>query len=429
MVILTDYEQRMLDGEFGEFKQIALQKIVDYANALGAEELCEVKKATLYLGAHPYLETAGSDDYDVIFSKMYLCSDKTVPLGEMADCCFCQTCVAPCDQYQWESLYLSKEFFDRNRKYLELTRDAGVSITGSCTPYLVGWIPLKGEHFVTTESSNVVMCNSVFGACGNSDGIEAAAWSAVCGRTPKWGFHVPENRYGTIVFNIECAAETAVDWDIIGYTVGRKLPPHGVPVLQGNYPHPDIIRLKQCFAAMATTSGAEMCHIVGFTPEAPDLKTALGGKEPKAVITITEEDYRESLDMLCDRGESPINIVALGCPHYTLEEIRAAALYIKGKTFDPSVDFAIWTDYATREMASQNGYLKIVEAAGGQILSSACPLVIGHKYFKHAVGFVADGAKQAHYIRSELPKGTPVYYGDMFKCIDAAVRGSWKEVK
>ncbi len=428
MVKLTDYEQRMLNGEFGEFKQIALQRIYDYAKVLGAEELCEVKKATLYLGAHPYLETAGSDDYDTIFSKMYLCSDKTIPLGEMADCCCCQTCVAPCDQYQWEPLHLSKEFFDRNRKYLELTRDAGVSITGSCTPYLVGWIPLKGEHFVTTESSNGLMCNSVFGACGNSDGIEAAAWSAICGRTPKWGLHVPENRYGTVIFNIECPAETAVDWDVIGYTIGLKLPPHGVPVLQGNFPYPDIVRLKQFFAALATTSGAEMCHIVGFTPEAPDLKTALGGKEPKAVITITGEDYRQSFDMLCDKSEKPINIVTLGCPHYTLEEIRKAALYIKGKTFAPGIDFAIWTDYATREMANQNGYLEIVEKAGGQILTSGCPLVIGPKCFEHAVGFASDGAKQAHYIRSELPAGTPVYYGDMFKCIDAAVRGSWKEV-
>lgn len=31
MVRLTPYEQRMLDGEFGAAKQIALQNIIDYA--------------------------------------------------------------------------------------------------------------------------------------------------------------------------------------------------------------------------------------------------------------------------------------------------------------------------------------------------------------------------------------------------------------
>ena len=31
---------------------------------------------------------------------------------------------------------------------------------------------------------------------------------------------------------------------------------------------------------------------------------------------------------------------------------------------------------------------------------------------------------QAHYIRSETDAA--VYYGDMFKCIDAAVKGRWE---
>ena len=53
MVKLTEYEQRMLDGEFGEFKQRAIKKIVEYANALGAEELCTVTKATLCFGYQP----------------------------------------------------------------------------------------------------------------------------------------------------------------------------------------------------------------------------------------------------------------------------------------------------------------------------------------------------------------------------------------
>ena len=34
MIRLTPYEQRMLDGEFGAAKQVALQKIIDYAQIL-----------------------------------------------------------------------------------------------------------------------------------------------------------------------------------------------------------------------------------------------------------------------------------------------------------------------------------------------------------------------------------------------------------
>ena len=123
---------------------------------------------------------------------------------------------------EWEPLNLTKEFYDKNQRFLNLTKEKGVNIAGLRILNFTGWLPLYGEHFVTTESSNVLMCNAILGACGNSDGLEAAAWSAICGRTPKWGNHIKENRYGTHVFNIECATETALDWDVLGYTVGKN---------------------------------------------------------------------------------------------------------------------------------------------------------------------------------------------------------------
>ena len=424
MVKLTEQEQRMLQGEMGLFKQTALKKIVEYAEVLGAEELCEVTKATVYLGAHPYLDVVHSDNYDEIFSKMLLCSDETVPLGEFDSNCTSQTCVAPCDQFVWEPLNLTKELFDKNNYFLSLTRDAGVNIAGSCTPYFTGWLPLYGEHFVTTESSNVLMCNAILGACGNSDGLEAAAWSAICGRTPLWGNHVKENRLGTHVFYIECPSKTSLDWDIIGYTLGKMLPPHAVPVLAGNFARPDIVKLKQCFASLATTSGAEMCHIVGITPEAQTLEMALGGKEPKGVFHITQEDYDRSMSKLCDKGSGPVDFVTLGCPHYSLEEIREVALYLKGKRVKDGVKLMVWTDISTKGMADVNGFTKLIEEAGGYLLTSACPLVIGRSCHEKAVGMAMDGAKQAHYIRSETK--VPVYYGDKFRCIDAAVLGRWE---
>lgn len=426
MVKLTTYEKDMLEGKMGRFKQIALQNIVKYAEALGAKELCEVTKATVYFGAHPYLEVVESENFDEIFSKMLLCTDEIVPLGEFAEQCMCQTCVGPCDQYEWEPLNLTKEFFDKNQNFLKLTKDKGVNIAGSCTPYFTGWLPLYGEHFVTTESSNVLMCNAILGAYGNSDGLEAAAWSAICGRTPKWGNHIKENRYGTHVFNIiDCKTESSLDWDVLGYTVGKLLPPHAIPVISGNFTKPDIIKLKQFFASLATTSGAEMCHIIGSTPEAQTLEMALNNKKPKEVINITKEDIEKSMKMLCDEGNEEIQFVTLGCPHYSLEEVRNAALYLKNKRVKKNVLLIIWTDISTKGMADANGYTDIIKAAGGHLLTSSCPLVIGKKCHEGVTGMVMDGAKQAHYMRSET--NAKIYYGDMYKCIDAAIRGKWED--
>lgn len=44
MLKLTEYEQEMLDGKFGRYKQVAMEHIVEFANVMDAEELVEISK-------------------------------------------------------------------------------------------------------------------------------------------------------------------------------------------------------------------------------------------------------------------------------------------------------------------------------------------------------------------------------------------------
>lgn len=429
MVKLTEYEQKMFDGEMGPFKQRAIRKIVDYANALGAEELCKVTKATVYFGYHPYLDAVVSEDYDEIFSEMVLCSKETYHLDQFSDECFSQTCVGPCDHFCYEPINISKEVFEKNRKFLDLTRDAGVSIAGSCTPYLSGWIPLRGEHFVSTESSNILFGNSVYGACANADGLEASAWAAICGRTPLWGNHILENRYATHVVDVQCQSETPLDWDIIGLTLGRLLTDGNArPVLTGNFHRPEINRLKKFFSALATTSGCEICHIVGCTAEAPTLEAALGGHEPQRRLVITKEEFDKSLASVCDQGSADVQMVVLGCPHYTLEEIRDVARMLKGKKVAQGVSLQVWTDMTMQHLAEVNGYAQTIQEAGAHLLNSACPMVCGRTAYDFVkTGFLTDGAKQAHYVHTDLnKKNCKVFYGSTQKCVEAAIKGRWE---
>lgn len=429
MVKLTEYEQKMFDGEMGPFKQRAIRKIVDYANALGAEELCKVTKATVYFGYHPYLDAVVSEDYDEIFSEMVLCSKETYHLDQFSDEFFSQTCVGPCDHFCYEPINISKEVFEKNRKFLDLTRDAGVSIAGSCTPYLSGWIPLRGEHFVSTESSNILFGNSVYGACANADGLEASAWAAICGRTPLWGNHILENRYATHVVDVQCQSETPLDWDIIGLTLGRLLTDGNArPVLTGNFHRPEINRLKKFFSALATTSGCEICHIVGCTAEAPTLEAALGGHEPQRRLVITQEEFDKSLASVCDQGSADVQMVVLGCPHYTLEEIRDVARMLKGKKVAQGVSLQVWTDMTMQHLAEVNGYAQTIQEAGAHLLNSACPMVCGRTAYDFVkTGFLTDGAKQAHYVHTDLnKKNCKVFYGSTQKCVEAAIKGRWE---
>lgn len=426
MLHLTEYEQEMLNGSCGEFRQAAMRLICDYANVLGAEELCTVRRATLFIGAHHYLDCFSPDEsYEKMFSRFFLNQDSPIPFERMAPECAAQTCAAAADLSDYDTTHLGKDFVSRNNTYFDATAKIGVSIVNSCTPYYVGWVPLQGEHFVTNESSNTLMSNSVFGAYGNADGVETAVCAAITGRTPKWGMHLKENRYGDVVFHVNTNPKNSYDWDLLGYTVGRYLPPHGKPILSASFRQPDINMLRQCFSSLASTSAAEICHITGITPEARTLEDALGGHAPKAVFEINDKQIQESLEMLCDKGGGPVDLVSVGCPHLSLEELRDIAWALEGKHVHEGTDFWIWTDYATQHMAERSGYLSLIESAGAKVLNSSCPLVMREKSHRCYHGMVMSGVKQAHNIRAQTK--AKVYFGDLDSCITAALRGYWEE--
>ena len=415
----------MLAGEMGEHKQKALQFIVNYAQVLGAQELCEVSRATLFIGAQHYLDCYGDDvDYKKIFSEFYLCSDTEVELGRVACNCKTQTCISCCDSYEDTRTHLSPQFHARNRRYLETIKQMGINVVDSCTPYYVGWVPMMGEHYVTTESSNVVISNSIFGACGNSDGVEAAVCAAISGRIPKWGMHVPEQRYGTCLFTLDFEVSTMMEWDLLGFTLGRLLPKHEKPVILNGLMNVEINRMRQLCASLSVTSAAEICHIVGHTPEARTLDMALGGQKPKYEITVRRSDMEASLAMLCQSGSGKVDFVSIGCPHVALDEIREYAQYMAGRQLPPGVELQIWTDYAIKHMADVNGYTRIIEDTGAAILTGTCPIVMREESHQHASGMVMFGAKQAFGIQHQTQ--APVYYGEVNRCIDAAFAGRWE---
>ncbi|WP_455599183.1 aconitase X [Cloacibacillus sp.] len=425
MLKLTEYEKGLLAGSEGKGKKKAMEFIVRYANVLGTRELCEVSRATLFIGAQHYLDCYPyNENYKKIFSEFYLCSDEEVDFPDISEDCKAQTCAASCDFRNCEKTHMSKEYQARNLSYINITRKMGVKIVESCTPYYVGWIPMMGEHFVSTESSNVVISNSIFGAMGNSDGVENAVCAAITGRTPKWGMHVKENRYADCLVNIKCKAENMFDWDVIGFTVGRLIPKHVVPVIMGNFRRPDINSFRQFASTISVTSAAEMCHIVGVTPEAQSLEMAVGSKQILHEIDITEAEYEKSVRMIGCEGSGQVDYISIGCPHLALDELKVISEYLGYRKVKDNVELLVWTDYATKEMADVNGYMATIEGAGGYLLTGSCPIVMREDSHKHAKAMAMFGAKQAFGIQHQTK--VPVFYGDIFQCIDAAISGEWK---
>lgn len=418
-------ERAMLEGKQGLLKKKAMEFIVKYADVLGATELCKVSWATLFIGSQRYLDSyPSSQNYNEIFSQFYLNSDLPILLEAFSSEVKCQTCVAACDFSDHACSCSNPEFFKRNWEWLTATRNAGVNIIDTCTPYFVGWLPTYGEHFVSGESSVVLMGNSLFGARGNADGVEAAVCAAITGHIPKWGMHLSQNRFGTCIYIVDWQPETLMDWDLLGYTMGRMLPNNAVPVLVGTFRNPDITRLRQFFSALGTTSAAEMCHIVGLTPEAHTLDMALGGNKDVPRCRIDRENCSESYNLVSDQGSGSVDFVSIGCPHLNIYELRLVAEQLRDKQLKPGVEFQIWTTYAVKEMARVNGYLEVIQNSGAHLYCGSCPVVVGEKSFKGANSMAINGIKQAHSIRHQVT--IPVYYGSLTQCVDAALTGYWQ---
>ena len=425
MIRLSDDEKRMADGGQGRLKQVAMANILRYAAILGAEELCEVTKATVFCGAHRYLEVCESEDFHEVFSRMNLAIDETVRFDATAPNCYVQSCVSACDQYRFAPLIQTETFFQKNSHYLAEARRAGVIVAGTCAPYLTGWLPVKGEHFVTTESGVTVIGNSIWGAMGNADGIEAAFWSAICGRTPRWGNHIPEKRRGTHVIRVRARLHSLLDWDLLGMAAGSRMPAGAVPVVQGEFSGATFNPLRQFCTSLAITSNCELCHIVGITPEARSVEDALHSRPCRDELSIGDRDLAAAYGAVCSEGEGGISLVSLGCPHYDIDQIKRVAAALEGKRISPHVHFMVWTVYPVKCMADENGYTAIIERAGGHIYTSTCPTTIGPGLLDRHAAMVFDSLKQAASVKSCA--AGKVYVGAVDRCIEAAIRGCWTE--
>ena len=421
---LTTEERRVLDGEFGELKRVALAKTVEYAGVVRAEALCEVGMAHLFCGAHPYLDACSSKDFDEAFAEMILGGPKGLVFDRLAEGVRCQADVFPVSSNDWEAMTDDVERVRLNEAYLDRFKAMGVRLAGTCVPYLTGFVPMPGEHYVSSESHAVVLMNSLWGAMGQADGLEANFWAAVCGRTPLWGLHDPSKRRGNALYAIEADLATTHDWDLMGHAAGEKNPPHTIPVFV-RYPRPDIHKLKSSMASMATTSGVELVHFVGLTPEAPTLEAAMGPGPPSDVVVITRADLEASRAKLSAGRRLAVHYVSVGCPHLTPQQIGEAAALLEGRKVAAGVACHVWTSSLFKEVADRSGHTAVIERAGAKLLTNSCPLVSG-RIPKGATVLAFDSAKQAHYMKSETK--ADILYGSLVECLDSAVSGRWEGV-
>jgi len=423
---LTDVEKAMLDGQQGPAIQKAMDLLVRYGNALNAERLVETNNIVASVSATtPFMRDFAKQNggMDAVFSQFSLDSDEVVRIPKIK--AFTTHTQLGFDPAQAARMGVDEETVHFYRKGEAFTTGLGIQATNTCTPYQVGNIPTRGEHCAWMESSAVIYCNSVLGARTNTEGRESVGAAMLTQRIPYWGYHLDENRLGTHLIEVATPVESTADWGLLGYWIGDKVQ-EKVPVITGSGigKTPNLARLKHFGASASSSGGVEMYHIVGITPEAMSLEQAFGHHKPQEVFRFDAKEKADILERLNSTGQDrKVDYVMLGCPHYSMEQLWELTQLIEGRKVHADCELWIFTPRSTKALCDQNGFTRIIEEAGGHILSDSCS-AMSRAMPKGTRVVAMDSAKQSHYLPAIL--GVQAWFGSTADCVEAACTGQWQ---
>jgi predicted aconitase len=423
-VKLTAQEQSMLGGADGPAVQKAMDLLVRYGEALGAERLVDTNNVCATVGATtPFIRDYAAqhpEGLDAVFSEFSLDSAEVVKIPKVK--AYSSHLQQGIDPVHAAEQGVSAELVQIYRRGEAFVGRMGVQLLNTCTPYQVGNVPVKGEHCAWMESSAVIYCNSVLGGRTNAEGRESAGAAMLTGKTPYWGYHLDENRLGTHLVELEVEVKTTADWGLLGYYVG-EIVQERVPVIAGLKQVPNLARLKHFGAAASSSGGVEMYHIVGVTPEAASLEQAFGRNKPVETLKYGARERQIAYERVNSTGrDTQVDFVMLGCPHYSIEQIWEACQLLEGQRVHANTSLWIFTPSAIKQVADRNGYTKIITDAGGHLMTDTCSS-FGRVMPKGTKVAAVDSAKQAHYLPAIM--GVQAWFGTTADCIQAAVTGRW----
>jgi predicted aconitase len=402
---LTDRQRQMLEGEDGPIIAMAMNYLVKYGEAMSADKLIPVKNVhTVFT-----IPMEGEAEQVVETLKMF---------GQLRVKIPTTTHVGFIDFKKWREFGIEESRYELQSSLVPMAAKAGIQLTWTCAPEIVGNAPLKGQTCAWMESAAITYANGILGARTNREGAESTVPAAFTGLIPRFGNHITENRRGTILIDVEADLENLTDWSTLGY-FGGDLAGLGVPVF-GGVGVPALEEAKGLCAALATEGGVGMFHIIGVTPEAPTEEAAFQGGKPKSSHTFTNKDKDAVYERLNNCPTSDVDIVMIGCPHATLTEIVEVAHLLEGKKISENTDLWIATTDSIRSYAEKMGYDKMIADAGGKIMADTCPCISQIEIARDK-NYMTNSVKQAYYAPGQL--GAKVHFANTKECVEAAVNG------
>ncbi|MGI0119826.1 aconitase X [Zooshikella sp. RANM57] len=400
---LSDAEHSMLAGEAGSGVQRCMQVLVKLGQAFGASKLVKITSAHVIPNIPVTLLkelTEGIDSVPVM----------TTLHPHMSAFC-------PKD---WQRMGIAPDYAKDKlvdiQKRAELFAAKGFNQTYTCYQPTIGSLPNKGDFVSWIGSGGQILINSTVGARCNRDGALITLAAAITGRAPYYGLFLDENRLARIHVTfegIDVNQLSKVELSAIGYYLGTQAKSYNIAI-EGIDRQMPIDYLKQLMIPLTVTGSVGICHVPGVTPEANHLKEAFGGLTPlkklainRRIINQALSHYTISNQNIVQTTSSPgtfTEMVILGCPHLTIQEVREIALFLTNRRIPKGRQLWIGLSHQQYQLAKEMGYSSTIEAAGGT-LASACMSTVPDAPIPHPIQRVMTSSmKAAHYV-SQLTNG------------------------
>ena len=344
-VHLTAGEERILAGEEGHGRQKAMELLVALGDIYGARRLIPIASAQVSGASFKTIGDAGLRFIEDFSKEAKVTVRASVnPLG--------------LDLVRWRAMGVDEKFHEKQARIVSAYESLGLEPLYTCTPYLSGNRPRKGQHIAWAESSATVFANSVLGALTNREGGPSALAAAIIGKTAEYGLHLDENRRPRVRIDLESVPEGLAP--LAGYLVG-KLAGNRIPYVTGL----DVgIDGHKSFGAAMAASGAVSMYVYSNRSG----KTDLSAIEERISLPVSElKECEQSL-----AGGDNWDLIAIGCPHCSPADLRRMASRLSDRKRAGDCD--VWFCTSRRAFASCPREVAVLKRFG-KVLCDTCMVV------------------------------------------------------
>ena len=404
---LSESDRAIAGGAFGPAAALAFRLVAEMATLLGAERLIPIASAhidgALYHG-----------DGGVEFAERLVAGDGRVTVPTTLN-------VGALDPFRPDRIRLDPHRRAMAARMVQAYERLGCRPTWTCAPYQAGHRPAAGTDVAWGESNAVAFCNSVLGARTNRYGDFFDICCAIVGRAPYAGLHRPERRIATVLVDLSPLSPALLRdellFPVLGAWYGREVG-DAVGVIAGLAPDTSEDRLKALGAAAASTGAVGLFHAAGLTPEAPTIEAAGGGERPAREIRVSAAVLRAERDRLSTASGDQVDAVALGSPHFSLDEFAALERALNGAAARLPI-YACTGRHVQRELEAA-GRLDALERLNVRVVVDTCVVVTPILPARGGV-LMTNSAKFAHY--GPALTGYRTAFGSLNDCVASAVAG------